>query len=165
MLELSTLVPFEPIPFLNPVPLDAGTSDGKKHSFIFNQTYQGVSFYLPSYIGYIATEAVGVTNNLLRVSLDYYDTDGNRLQLQNITANEVVCTISNNPAQDLLPNQFCITQGPTGTIFHARGTNDLDGDGTLDEAGDDDWSYAGVELEFIPQNSIDFIYNLIGIEV
>ena len=164
MLELSTLVPFEPIPFLNPVPLDAGTSDGKKHSFIFNQTYQGVSFYLPSYIGYIATEAVGVTNNLLRVSLDYYDTDGNRLQLQNITANEVVCTISNNPAQDLLPNQFCITQGPTGTIFHARGTNDLDGDGTLDEAGDDDWSYAGVELEFIPQNSIDFIYNLIGID-
>jgi hypothetical protein len=162
MAALSTLVPYEPIPFLNPTPLDSLNGDGKKHAFIFNQAYGGVSFYLPSYIGYIGGQPVGVTNNMLSVALDYYDDEGNRISIQDITGNETVCTINTNPALDLAPNQYCIVQGAGGTIFHARGTNDLNNNGTPDEADDDFWSFASVEIEFTPQNSFGFIYNLVG---
>ncbi len=159
MLGLSYNTPFEPIPFSNSVPLN-DTDPSERYAMFFNfDDYFGVSFYLPSFIGYDNTEHTvedGGVNNILSIRFVYYDEDGNQLRTtQPVNRTPTIpliaspCTINTNPEQDLDRNEFCIVQEASGLVFHARADNDPG----------NTWSFATVEIIYNVQNGRNFVYN------
>lgn len=164
MADLNFNVPFEPIPYPNSTPLN-GSDPADRFTFFNSPTdYFGVSFYLPSYIGYVvnqATQENGGANNLISVYFAYYQEDGTYIGGDALADRPLdrspggagaTCTITTNPEADLLDNEFCIINESSGLVFHGRAdTTVIDGDG-------EPWAYAAVVMEFRTQNGAEFIY-------
>jgi hypothetical protein len=180
MLDLNFNVPFEPIPYPNSTALDSDLTDGTdRFSYFFSGTdYFGVSFFIPSYMGYVINQPTaenGGLNNLISVRISYFREDKTLLGTSTPTdlspgavAPGSVCVISNNPEIDLADNSFCIIQeGTDGLVFHARADTTLADDaGTPADLTDDiPWAYATVQFTFNVQNGTNFIYggSLFGI--
>ncbi len=153
--------PFEPIPFPNSTPLNESDPSDRYTAFYSPEDYYGVSFYLPSYIGYIRNTPVGATNNIQTVNIAYYDEDGIFMARRPLTDQSpgvgAGCTISSNPENDLAPEEFCIVDQGGGLIFHARADrpSDLTAGAETGPAG---WNFAAVEITFNLQNGYKFIY-------
>lgn len=173
MSALTFNVPFEPLPFANPVALDDNASDGiDRFTYFFSKTdYFGVSFYLPSYLGYVSgtpTAENGGANNLVSVRYTYFNEDGGAvcnsaptdLSL-GVVASGSECVISRNPELDfaVAGNEFCIVDEADGLVFHGKAaTGDCDNGTPADFTDDIPWSYASIQMTFKVQNGIDFIY-------
>lgn len=183
MSALNFNVPFEPLPYANPVALDDDASDGiDRFTYFFNQAdYFGVSFYVPSYMGYIAGTNVGASNNITSVTFSYFREDGTLLGTSNplncssnaagtaafddcngdtfVTAADI-CNMDENPERDLEDNQFCFVETADGLVFHARANTALNDDnGTPGDTSDDiPWAYASIQMNFNLQNGTNFIY-------
>lgn len=163
---LSYNTPFEPIPFPNPTPINE-TEPSERFSAFYNpDDYFGVSFYLPSYMGYIPNRDInenGSPNNILTVRFAYYDEDGILLTRRNpvdrspgATSLPPDCNVSTNPEVDLDPDEFCIVQEASGLVFHGRA--DRPSDAASPETGPAGWAFAAVEITYNLQNGASFIY-------
>lgn len=179
MLDLNFNVPFEPIPYPNQTPLDDDTTDGTdRYTYFFSgDDYFGVSFYLPSYMGYIINQPVGANNNIISVQYTYFREDGTNLGTTVPTdrsdgadglINGNGCTIDGNPEINSTPgstldnNQFCIrNENGDGLVFHGRADTSLfdDIEGTPADPTDDiPWAYATIQITFRTQNGTSYIY-------
>jgi hypothetical protein len=160
--DLNFNVPYEPLTFVTTETQD--TAD-RFSFFNSNDDHFGISFYLPSYIGYIAGQATqenGGTNNLLSVYFAYYQEDGTFIGGDALADRPLdrspggagaLCNIVTGPKSDLLDNEFCIVSESSGLVFHGRAdTTVIDGDG-------EPWAYAAVIMEFRTQNGEEFIYS------
>ncbi len=153
MKGLSVNVPYEPIIYENAVDVD--TSEDYDYTFFRSQSYNSVSFYMPSYIGYNPSRPVGsVGNNLTAINIKYYDSSGNQLDsVQALTAWAGTCDATGtNPVGMGLPaGQYCIQDNSAGIILHAVAPATTGGGNT--------WYYAALRLEFNVANGPSFWFN------
>lgn len=155
MAGLSVNVPYQPILFENVDDIDSSTDDD--FNYFRSQSYNAVSFYLPSYVGYINSIAVGVNNNIRSVKVRYYDEDGNDFQTDDLTFYTGTCDPSiaspRNPKGLLAEGSYCIHESNThGRVFHAVA------DTSVTDSGGDPWFFASVRITFNVANGPDFWY-------
>jgi len=166
MEALSPYVPYEPVPFINTVSLNNETPSDRFTYFHSSVDYFGVSFYLPSYVGFVQSQPIGAVNqNLSLVEYVYYDADG---AVIGTTVPSFVdpCTITNNPEQDLIFDQFCITNVAGEVVFHGRAASgDATDPGSVTDADGNPWDHAAIRITFNVPNGVDFFYNVGGAPV
>ena len=151
-INLSLEVPYEPIAYHNTVALDPSGD----FTYIRNTTANGVSFYLPVYIGYVEGNDdanSGAINNLIEVTIHYMEEDS---ALDDDTDDEYVgdsvpsfnssCSITQNPALDLSDNEWCVVRDGDLLVFHAKGQGSA-------------WDYAYVDIEFNVQGRGQYLFH------
>ncbi len=151
-IELSDEVLYAPVPFPNPTPMDV-TNDAIYNYMRHGETYTGVSFYLPAYIGYSTSFPITNTfSNIESVSITYVDESLGAPEFfaTDLTFRDPCPSINDNPEADLNEREWCIRDEGGFLVFHARAddrdTLDLADDSTLNQSNA--WDYAYVDIEF-----------------
>jgi len=153
MASFSINVPYEPIVYENPD--DISTTLADDYNYFRSQDYTAVSIYLPSYIGWISgqyVDDISGNNNLINVSIHFFDEDGNDLGIEAMNEeDQALCVYpgvgEQNPKGILAldDNEFCIMENASGRILHAEASPTT--------AGGDTWAYASLRIQFYVANS------------
>lgn len=180
-IELSSEVPYNPVPYPNANRINQDFSDDNRYTFFANSsTYNAVSFYLPIYMGYIDSEGnqrnndsnSGAVNNIIDVRFRYIFSDGGTdSEVGTLTANPTfmpdrggdnlgpLCDVDINPRVDLNENEWCVELTDDGHyVFHARAADS----GGAVISGGDTWTYGFIEIDFKVQNRDDYLYTALA---
>ena len=160
-IKLSREVPYAPVPFTNPVPMDG--EDGETYYYIKERVnYEGVSFYLPTYISHNLGQGAGGLTNLTKVTIVYVDEDSDPEEILTKDSRfSSHCNITRNPHLDLAQDSWCVQSVGGALVFHARAMNDFNFlvYNYLGLASARYWDYAYVKLQFKVQGRDQFIYS------
>ena len=132
-------VPYLPVEYVNPTPVDAEDSNGP-YNYFPRQDWPAITVYFPTYIG--GTQNIRRVGGQRDIRITYYDSDGSTMGapvlLSQDTVNCAAATASN--ARVLNQNSYCVTNDPSGRhqIIHVRAHDTLP----------TDWARAGVQIRF-----------------
>ena len=160
--DKSFAVPFMPIPYPTPTPLDPDNNIGP-FNFFASPDYDGVSIYFPHYIG--GWQNIRRQAGRPIIQIDYYDVDGdgNRVFLSRsgilANAGTAACVAANNSNARALPAEesYCLAPDAMGVfqIMHVRAAAPTPAN---------DWEYAGIRMEFNVPGTNAFCYDRPGVD-
>ncbi|MBL6988670.1 MAG: hypothetical protein ISR65_02790 [Bacteriovoracaceae bacterium] len=143
---VNSKAPYQPAPYVNPVSME--NSDGKIFNYFPTQAFnEGVSFYLPIYIG--------SKDNIVAVKIRYKDANAKVLEDVDITASYLSgCVMSSNPLVNLSLEQWCIANDSNDkyNVFHIRANKGRTFSGS-------NWVSAGVVIEFNVIGTSTYVYD------
>ena len=150
-------VPYMPIPYSTPTPVDPDDTNGP-YNYFASPDYSALSIYFPHYIG--GLQNVRWIGGRHAIYIDYHDVDGNFLSsIQLDNAGQAACIAAINANANSLPasNRYCLMEDSRGfQVMHVRADENfrVTRGGSVVE-----WEYAGLRILFNIPGSDAFCYN------